>query len=307
MSKPQRPQFLWFNGKIVPWEEGKIHVWSEVATRGANVFEGIRCYRQKNGQKAVLCLNEHLKRLFESAKLLHFVPKYTNDEMTNAIKRLVATINEDDHIYIRPTIYAEYGRYGDLYGDEEYGAYVVAFPNKRSVSIEKGLKCAVSSWRHSNDLVISPRIKAGASYQAYRLPMIEARRNNFDDAILLNNEEYVTESTGAAIFIIKDNQLFTPPISSGILDSITRKNVIKIVEEELNMKVNIQNITRMDLYLADEMFLAGTLAEITPIVKIDQFDVSNGNVGEITKSIQKVYFEICEGYRPDKWNWLTII
>lgn len=304
MSKPIRPDYLWFNGKICLWNEGNVHVWSEVATRGANVFEGIRCYKQKDGSRSILSLERHMNRLFKSAKLLHFTPKFSEEEMIQGIHQIISKIPNIEHIYIRPTIYAEYGRYGNLYGDDEYGAYIVAFPNERSESVTKGITCCISTWKHSNDLIISPRIKAGASYQAYRLPVIEARSNLFDEAILLNQEDYVTETTGSAVFIIKSNQLITPPLSAGILDSITRKHVMKIAMEQMNMEVIERNITRIDLYLAEEAFAVGTLAEITPILKIDLHELSNGVVGKYTKEIQQIYFDICEGRVKDEWDWL---
>lgn len=305
MSKPVRPDYLWFNGKVCPWNEGNVHVWSEVATRGANVFEGIRCYKQQDGSRSILSLDDHMNRLYQSAKLLHFTPAFSKEEMIQGIHEIIRKIPNEEHIYIRPTIYVEYGRYGDLYVDDEYGAYVVAFPNPRGESVTKGVTCCISTWKHSNDLIISPKIKAGASYQAYRLPVIEARSNHFDEAILLNQDDYVTETTGAAVFIVKGNKLITPPLSAGILDSITRKHVMEIAREELHMEVVEANITRIDLYLADEAFAVGTLAEITPILKVDLHELSNGEAGRYTKKIQNIYFDICEGRVKDKWNWLV--
>jgi branched-chain amino acid aminotransferase len=305
MSKLERPDYLWFNGKICPWNEGNVHVWSEVATRGANVFEGIRCYTQQNGSRSILSLDAHMDRLYDSAKLLHFTPGFSKEEMIHGIHQIIRKIPKGEHVYIRPTIYVEYGRYGKLYGDDEYGAYVVAFPTPRGESVTKGVTCCISTWKHSNDLIISPRIKAGASYQAYRLPVIEARSKQFDEAILLNQEDYVTETTGAAVFIVKGNKLITPPLSAGILDSITRKHVMEIAKKRLDMEVLEENITRIDLYLANEAFAVGTLAEITPIVKIDLHELSNGKPGRYTKKIQEIYFDICEGRIEDKWNWLV--
>lgn len=305
MSKPVRPDYLWFNGKVCPWDEGNVHVWSEVVTRGANVFEGVRCYKQQDGSRSILSLEPHMNRLYDSAKLLHFTPQFSKEEMIQGIHQIINKIPNEEHIYIRPTIYVEYGRYGSLYGDDEYGAYVVAFPNARGESVTKGITCCISTWKHSNDLIISPRIKAGASYQAYRLPVIEARSNHFDEAILLNQEDYVTETTGSAVFIIKDNKLITAPVSAGILDSITRKHIMKIAKERIHMEVIERNITRIDLYLADEAFAVGTLAEVTPILKVDLHELSNGGGGKYTKEIQQIYFDICEGRVEDEWNWLV--
>lgn len=305
MSKPDRPEYLWFNGQVCPWNDGKVHVWSEAVTRGTNVFEGIRCYRQKDGSYSILSLDSHMNRLFDSAKLLHFTSPYSKKEMVSGICSLVEKLPKGEHIYIRPTIYVEYGRFGDLYGDAEYGAFIVAFPTARGESVIKGISCCVSTWKHSSDMVISPRIKAGAAYQAYRLPLIEARNNHFDDAVLLNNEDYVTETTGSAIFIVKNNEIITPPINAGILDSITRKHIMKIVRENFSMNVIERNITRMDLYLAEEAFAVGTLAEITPILKFDMHVLGNGEAGKYTTAIQKIYLDICEGQAADCWNWLV--
>ncbi|MCK5241111.1 branched-chain amino acid transaminase [bacterium] len=305
MSKPDPPQYIWFNGKLCPWHEATVHVWSELATRGANVFEGIRCYKQKDGSFALLSLDRHLARLFDSVRLLRMSSSYTSDQLSIGIAELIHTLSLNQHVYIRPTIYIEYGRYGDIYKDAEYGAYIVAFSIPRNTDVTKGIRCGVSSWRRSGDLMMSPLIKAGAAYQAFRLPIIEARRQGYDEAILLNANDYVAETTGSTIFIVRRGEIITPPLSAGILESITRSHIIKLVESKLGKTVIERDITRTELYLADELFLAGTLAELTPVLSIDDQPIGNGQVGLITETLRTTYLDICEGITSDHFGWMT--
>lgn len=305
MSRPEPPAVLWFNGKLVPWREATVHVWSEVAARGANVFEGIRCYRQTDGSFCLVSLEQHLDRLSDSARLMSISSPYPRSELMAGIFELVREIAGDQHIYVRPTTYVEYGRYGDCDDDAVYGAYIVAFPVPRSKAAHDGARCCVSSWRRTSDLSMSPLIKAGAAYQAFRLPGIEARRRGCDEAILLNDRGHVAEATGAAIFTVRRGEVSTPPLSAGILDSITRRHAMTLVEDSLGQRVRERDIPRTELYLSDEVFLAGTLSELTPVLLIDSRPVGDGQIGPVTRAVRDRYFAICEGRLPDRWDWLT--
>lgn len=307
MSRPEQPEWIWFNGKVCPWKDAVIHVWSELATRGVNVFEGIRCYRQKDESFALVSLERHLERLRDSARLVHIRSQYSMDQITQGIYDLLSRLDYNQHVYIRPTLYVEYGRYGDLDKDAEYGAFIVAFPAPRSASIENGIRCSVSSWRRSSDLSMSPLIKAGATYQAFRMPIIEARSRGYDEAILLNTHDYVAETTGSTIFIVRRGEIITPPLSAGILESITRNNVMELVREAFGKAVIERDIPRTELYLADEVFVAGTLAEITPVLEIDNHRVGSGQEGPITRKLKDMYFKVCEGRSDDQFGWMTPI
>jgi branched-chain amino acid aminotransferase len=232
---------------------------------------------------------------------------YTSEQLTSGIQDLIQNLSLNQHLYIRPTLYVDYGRYGDIDNDAEYGAYIVAFAIPENPNAATGINCCVSSWRRSSDLIMSPLIKAGAAYQAFRLPIIEARKHGYDEAILLNAGDHVAETTGSAIFIVRQGKIITPPISAGILESITRDNIIKLVESELGQTVVERNIPRTELYLADEIFVAGTLAELTPVLSIDDQPIGQGQVGLITEKLRSAYLNICKGVAVDRFGWLTPI
>lgn len=305
MKKPASPTHIWFNGQVIPWKDALVHVWTELAARGANVFEGIRCYKQEKGGYQLLSLEEHIKRLYQSAKILHILPPFACEQIIDGIKELIKTLSPQEHFYVRPTIYVEYGRYGEIDGDFKNGAYIVAFPVPRHKNTFQGANCCVSTWLRSNDLCMSPLVKAGSAYQSFKLPMIEAKNRGCDEAILLNIHHYVAETTGSAVFIVRNGIVITPPLSAGILESITRKNVIKLLSREMKIDVIERNIPRTELYLAEEIFLAGTLSEITPVLNVDNISIGSGQIGTITKTIQKIYFDICEGRKEDKYTWMT--
>jgi branched-chain amino acid aminotransferase len=210
-NKLDTPRLIWFNGKIVPWEKASIHVWTELATRGMNIFEGVRCYKQKNGSFAFVNLQDHIDRMYNSINILRINPPYAKDIFISGIYDLVNSIKEDTHLYIRPTIYVEKGRYGEDFGETQNGAYIAGFPVPRAQSVTKGISCCVSSWLRSPDLSMSPLIKCGAAYHSFRLPMIEALNNGYEEAILLNTENNVSETTGSTIFIKRKDKIITPP------------------------------------------------------------------------------------------------
>ncbi|MEA5504681.1 branched-chain-amino-acid transaminase [Halotia wernerae UHCC 0503] len=304
MNKLDRPSVIWFNGEIVPWNNAVIHVWTELATRGANVFEGIRCYKQDDNSYSLLCVEQHIDRLFNSLKILRISSPYTRNQLILGMNALINALESHSHVYVRPTVYVEQGRYGEGFGEVVNGAYIVAFPTPRAKNVSNGVNCCVSSWLRSSDLSMSPLIKSGAAYQAFKLPIIEALNGGYDEAILLNSNTNVSETTASTIFIVRKGKVFTPPISAGILESITRKNIIDLLEYEFNISVVERDIPRTELYLADEIFLAGTLAELTPVLSIDKVPIGNG-VGLLSQAIQKSYFDICEGRKSDCLKWLT--
>lgn len=302
------PELIWFNGALVPWEDAKVHVWSELAIRGASVFEGIRAFWNPEEQRYyVLDLESHMRRLNESAHLLKF-PITTNLYTSlQAISSLLTALDLREHAYIRPTLYIDHGRYGSRPEETLSGMHIAAFPSPHSDALYRGIRCAVSSWRRSSELNLSPRIKAGGSYMAFRLPFIEARERGFDDVILLNDRNTVAESSGAAVFIVKDSIVTTPPLSSGILESITRRRIINLLRNEFFIDVQEREIVRTELYTADEVFLCGTLCEVQPVVGIDGYLPGNGTPGPLTTRCRDYYIEICESGAAAPSGWLTPI
>ncbi len=300
----ERPQVLWFNGRLVPWDEARVHVWSEVAVRGTNVFEGLRAYWDAAAAvHRLVSLDAHLRRLFESAKLLRLPAEHvTRESLTGAIFALVAALGERRHLYVRPTVYVEDGRHRDMV----MGAYVVAFPVARPAGVEDGIRCCVSSWRRASDAVFPPRIKSGAAYQAFRLSAMEAEERGFDEAILLDQGGDVAEATGATVFVVRCGVAATPPVSSSILESVTRRHAQRLLRE-LGVETVERPVNRSELYVADEVFLTGTLAEITPVVGVDGHAVGEGRPGPVATACRDRYLAICEGRQPDLDGWLTAV
>jgi branched-chain amino acid aminotransferase len=303
----QPPPKLWFNGSIVPWEEAKVHVWSELAVRGASVFDGIRAFwNEEEGHHHVLNLDAHLNRLFfQSAKILGFPTRYNPEDIRDAIFDLLNALDYREMTFIRPTLFIETGRYGFQPSDTVTGAYVVSFPMPRSEKVFTGIRCCVSTWRRAGDLSVPPRVKAGAFYQGYRLSRIEVVERGYDEIIFLNSRDMVAETSGASIFIIRDGVAYTPPITADILESITRKRVMELLQKQLDVPVVEREINRTELYIADEVFACGTINEIQPIIEVDNVEVGSGQPGPITVRCRDLYFEICRDGPAAPDGWLT--
>jgi len=300
------PGLIWFNGSVVRWEEANVHVWSELAIRGTSVFEGIRAYWVSEEQKYyILDLDAHIQRLFQSAKLLRFPVKIEPDMIREAMFHLLQALDFRDHAYLRPTLYIEQGRYGFKPEDTTMGTHIAAFRSPRTPLFYSGIRCQVSSWRKGRTSGISPRIKSGAAYLAFRLASIEAVEHGYDDVILLNDLEMVAETPGASIFIVKGGIVSTPSVSSGILESITRKRILGLLKEEFQIETEERDLTRTELYSADEVFLCGTLCEVQPVTSVDSYTPGNGEPGPLTRRCQDRYLAICESGKRAPATWLT--
>lgn len=302
----QRPAFIWFNGKVVPWEEATVHVWSEVALRGTSVFEGIRAYWQPEEDRYYcLALEDHLLRLFQSALLLRLPVHVTTDNIRQGIKELLTTLNVHEPAYIRPTLYLDEGAYGYDASKVRMGFYIGAFAVPHSPKIFSGIRCCVSTWRRASDLSFPPRVKSGAAYQGFRLPRIEAELRGYDEVIILNAKESVAETSGAAIFIVRNGTAITPPALAGNLESITRKKVTELFISEFGIPVHEREIERTELYISDEVFTCGTLSTIQPVVEIDGIRIANGQPGPITCRCRDRYLQICASGKEAPPGWLT--
>jgi branched-chain amino acid aminotransferase len=306
--KDETPPLIWFNGSIVPWDQARVHVWTELAIRGASVFEGIRAYwTPKERRHYLLDLEDHLHRLFESAKLLKFPSHVSIDEMSMAIFSLLHSLNFCEHAYVRPTLYIEFGRYGFRPEQTTMGAHIAAFPIPHAPEMLAGIRCCISSWRRTSELSLSPRIKAGGAYLGLRLPRIEAAERELDEVILLNEHDTVAEASGGAVFIVRKGQIATPPLNAGLLESITRRRVMGLLRDEFDLQTIEREINRTELYTADEVLMCGTLCEILPIVEIDGYSIGNGQPGPITTRCRDRYLEICESGANAPEGWLTVV
>lgn len=298
------PEYIWFNGRIVPWAEATVHVYSELAVRGASVFDGIRTFHHE-GENYALCMEEHVTRLFESAKILRFPVDIRPEDVYEAIATLVHRLDITETGFVRPTIYIDEGRYGYRASDTKMGWYVHAFPLPRSSSTTTGIRCAVSTWTRATDNVIPPRVKAGAFYQGYRLARLEGFDRGVDDVIFLNHRGTVAETTNSALFVRRGDQVVTPPLSADILESITRRKVMELLTSMNGITLVERYVTRTELYVAEEIFACGTLADIQPVIEIDGIAIGDGTPGTVTRAVQEEYFGICDSGANAPKGWLT--
>ena len=297
---------IWMDGKFVDWNNAKIHILTHGLHYATAVFEGIRCYNTKNGPE-IFRLEEHIKRLINSCKMYHMTLEYSDKELKEAIIETIK-INKIKDCYIRPICYYGYGKMG-----------VNPLPNKVSTSIalwnwddhihtlgNKGMRVIVSSWTRIDSRSLPIHAKATANYANSALARIEAIKRGVDEAIMLNMNGMVVEGTAENIFIVKNEMLVTPPLTSGALDGITRSSILSIAED-LGINFQICDISRDELYHADEVFLTGTAAEIKSIGEIDKIIISDGNTGKIASKLQNIYYQIVHGNNEKFEKWLTYI
>lgn len=297
---------IWMDGKFVDWNNAKIHILTHGLHYATAVFEGIRCYNTRNGP-AIFRLEEHIKRLINSCKMYHMTLEYSDKELREAIIETVK-INKIKDCYIRPICYYGYGKMG-----------VNPLPNKVATSIalwnwedhiktvgDNGMRVIISSWARIDSRSLPIHAKAAANYANSALARIEAIKSGVDEAIMLNKDGMVVEGTAENIFIVKNEMLITPPITSGALDGITRSSILSIAEN-LGINFRISDILRDELYNADEVFLTGTAAEIKSIGEIDKIIISDGKTGKIASKLQNYYSEIVHGNNKKYENWLTYI
>jgi len=298
---------IWFNGEFVDWKSANIHVLSHVVHYGSSVFEGIRCYNTKKGP-AVFRLREHVERLFNSGKIYRMEIPYSVDEICAAIIDTIKINNLKD-CYIRPIAFRGY---------KELGVYPLNCPLETVIAawewgkylgedaLENGVDLGVSTWRRMAPNTLPNMAKAGANYMNSQLAKMESVFNGFDEAIMMDYSGSVSEGSGENIFLVKDDVIYTPHSSLSILSGITRDSVIKLAKDE-GIEVNEEPIPREMLYLADEIFLTGTAAEITPVRSVDKIKIGNGKRGEITEKLQTKFFNIIDGIDEDKFGWLSFV
>ena len=297
---------IWFNDKLVPWEDATIHVLTYALHYGAAVFEGIRAYKTGDGCK-IFRLDEHIKRLLNSAKIYRMNIPYSHQELKNACRIIVSSNDLNEGAYIRPIAFRGYDDLGlHAHNNDAIDVVVAAWewgPYLGNASLNDGVDACVSSWNKINPNTVPFMAKASGNYLSGTLVAMEARQNGYDEGILLDSKGMVSEGAGENIFMVKDGNLYTPPLSSSVLDGITRDAVIKIAGS-LKLGVIETEIPREQLYIADELFFTGTAVEITPIKSVDKITIGTGTKGPVTAQIQKVFFGLFDGSTEDSWGWL---
>lgn len=296
---------LWFNGKMIEWQDAKIHVMSHVIHYGSSVFEGFRCYNTVNGP-ALFRLQDHIRRLFDSAKIYRIPMPFSKDVIERACIDVVK-VNNLQEAYMRPVVFRGYGSLGVDPKDTPTEVAVAALVWGKYLGdegITVGVDVRVSSWNRARPNTLPAMAKCGANYMNSQLINLEAKADGYIEGIGLDSNGYVSEGSGENIFVIRDNRIYTPPLSSSILPGITRDCVIKLAED-FGYKVEEITIPRECLYIADEVFFTGSAAEVSPIKSIDRIPIGEGRRGPITEKIQKRFFGILTGEFEDKYSWLT--
>ncbi|MDY0194686.1 MAG: branched-chain amino acid transaminase [Sulfurovaceae bacterium] len=301
-------KYIWMNGEFKPWHEATTHVLSHTLHYGNGVIEGTKAYKTAKGY-AIFRLNDHSKRLLESAKMTHLNIPYSVQELNDAQVELLRR-NEftGDNVYIRPFAFLGYGVMGVYHKDApvttaiaawEWGAYL------GEEGMKKGIKLKIVSMNRPSNTSSMGKAKATANYLNSQMAKFEAIDCGYEEALLLDDQGYVAEASGAAFFMVKDGVLISPP-NDNSLESITQKTVIEMAKK-MGIKVKRRRISREEVYVADEAFLTGTAAEITPVRIIDARVIGNGARGEMTEKLQSAYFDIVFGRNPDFEHYLTYI
>lgn len=296
---------IWLDGKLVPWHEATVHVLTHTLHYGLGVFEGIRCYPAKR-KPSIFRLQEHVDRLFNSAKILGIQPPCTNRDMFNAIVDTVRA-NKLEECYIRPIIFLGDNKMGLNPAGVTVRAAVAAWPWGAYLGedgLNKGIRVRFSSFTRHHVNISMTRAKACGHYINSILAKSEAVRDGYDEALLLDVNGYVSEGSGENIFVYSKGVLRTPSLACANLEGITRDSVLQICKQ-LKIETQEAQITRDEMYIADEVFLTGTAAEITPVREIDNRTIGTGKKGKITTLIQKTFFEIVHGNHPKFKKWLT--
>jgi branched-chain amino acid aminotransferase len=298
----QATEKIWMNGELIDWDDAKVHVGAHGLHYGTGVFEGIRCYDTPQGP-AVFRLRDHLERLHNSAKLLYMELPYSVDELRDVCKEVICA-NGLPSCYLRPIAFYGYGELGVQARGNPVEVVIMSWPWGTYLGddgLRNGIRVKVSSWQRIAPNVIPHVAKATGIYLNSMLAVTEAINAGYEEAIMLTHDGYVADGSGENVFVVKDGVIYTPDLSAGILSGITRNTIIQIAQDQ-GYTVVEKNLIRSDLLIADEVFMCGTAAEVTPVREIDDVEIG---VGEITKAIQKAYLETVNGNgETDRWaHW----
>jgi branched-chain amino acid aminotransferase len=303
----EQADLIWHNGELVAWEDAKIHVLTHGLHYGTAVFEGERAYATAQGP-AIFRHHDHLARLMASAKLYYMPVPYTLEQLRSATHELIAA-NGLSECYIRPIIFRGYGHMGLNPLDCEVSVSIATWPWGAYLGEQAavdGVRAKVASWRRISGDSLIPHSKASGQYLNSCLAKIEATKAGYQEAILLDSRGFVSEGTGENIFVVRDGQILTPPQTAGILDGISRKSIVTIARD-LGYEVVERDLARAELYLADEVFLSGTAAELVPVCEIDDQVIGTGVRGSVTAAVQTVFFDALHGRAERYREWLDVV
>ena len=294
----------YFGGEFIPADEAKVGVMTHALHDGTAVFEGIRCNWNEEEEKLFIFRPlDHYKRLAEGAKILRMNLRHTPEELVRLTVELVERSGYREDMYIRPLAYKSAQRVANLKLHElDDGLTIIGVPFGSYIDVQV-VRCMTASWRRIDETMMPPRVKLSAGYVNSILAKTDAVLAGFDEAIFLNNDGHVAEGSGENLFVVKDGALVTPPLTANILPGITRSRVMQMAKDELGLETVERPVGRAELYLADEVFLTGTAAHVTPMGALDHRLIGDGKGGPITKSIQDLYFKAIRGARPKYRDW----
>ena len=295
---------IWMDGKLINWGDANVHVLTHTLHYGTGAFEGIRCYKTKKGS-AIFRLQKHVDRLFDSCHILNIEVPFSHAQIKKAIIDTVK-VNKLKECYIRPIVFIGYGAMGLYTQGNPVQVAIAAWPWGAYLGedgIKNGIRVKVASFARLHVNISMTKSKTCGDYVNSTLAKSEAVSSGYDEALFLDTSGYVSEGTGQNIFIVRDGVLLTPPLPS-VLEGITRKSIIEMAKKE-KIKVREVNLTRDEVYIADEAFFTGTAAEVTPIREVDGRAIGSGKPGPITKKLQKLFFEIVKGEAKGYNSWLT--
>jgi branched-chain amino acid aminotransferase len=296
---------VWHNGEFIPWDSATIHVGCHVLSYASCVFEGIRCYDTLQGP-AVFRLPEHTERLFNSCRVYRMEPPYSPEQISEAILELVR-VNEAPACYVRPLVFRGYGDLSVNPLKNPIETYLFCWKWGEYMghgSLAEGVDVCVSSWRRMAPDTLPAMSKSAANYMNSQLIKVEALTNGYAEGIALDAAGYVSEASGANLFLVRNGKLITPPLASAVLPGITRDCVLTLAQE-LGYTTTEQMVAREMLYMADECFFTGTAAEITPVRSVDRIPVGAGKPGPITRHLQQRFLDVAHGRVEDVHGWLT--
>ncbi|MDB5077028.1 MAG: branched-chain amino acid aminotransferase [Chloroflexi bacterium] len=301
-------QYVYFQGGFVPAEDAKVSVLNHAFNYGTGCFEGIRGYATAEASDVLLFrLREHMTRLHQSSHIIGCDVKLTVDELCDLALEVVRRNEQHGDVYIRPLVYKCGTGIGVTMAGVPDDVTIFSVPFGKYIETEKGIRCSISSWRRSSDNNIPPRAKITGGYINAALAKHEALANGFDEAIMLTDDGSVSEGSAENLFIVRNGVLYSPAVSDSVLEGITRATVSTLAEAELGIRTVERKISRTELYTADEVFLCGTGAEISPVIEVDRRKIGAGVVGPITSRLQTVYFSAVRGEQPAYASWVTSV
>ncbi len=295
--------YVWFDGETIEWDEARVPVMTHALHYGTSIIEGIRAYAAKDNLY-IFRLADHMKRLHKSASVYSIGIKYSVNELVDATVEVIKKNQIKSSCYIRPIAFV--GFHGiDLSVTETSPSHVaiLVFTFDQYLN-SKGIRVCISTWRRINDLSTPPLAKAGGNYLNSVLATQECKRNGYDEAIMLDNYGMVSEAPGENVFIVRDDKIYTPPVSSSILEGITRDTAI-IIAKDLGYELIERAVPRTELYISDEIFLTGTAAEVTPVISVDGHVIGNGAEGPVSKSIRETYSRAVRMDIKEYMHWLV--